>query len=186
MCRMMMTKSPFPRVRWNKEKNMQITRRNALILGSACVCCGPRTGIAWPGDSLNASNNLPAGGCYLLPEHASSQASNRSMFSAAAESYSTGDPGMDRQLGRALVRTAQFFVINPAFGFYEKKNAEASDEVSRNIPGTWGTVLFGMPMFREEMTVRDKSGMPVLSIIAHEFGHIAQYKRRLRERLLAG
>jgi hypothetical protein len=164
---------------------MLVSRRKALILGSACVCCGARSAASWPGDPPDA-RNLPSGGCYLLPEQAASRVSNRSMFSAVEESYSTGDRELDRKLGRALVRAAQFFEINPAFGFYHEMNAQASDEVSANIPRTWGTVLFGMPLFRQELTVHDKSGMTVLSIIAHEFGHIVQFKKRARQRILAG
>jgi hypothetical protein len=164
---------------------MQMTRRKALIFGSACVCCGARSASSWPGDQTD-NRNLPSGGCYLLPEQAASRANNRSMFSAMEESYSTGDQDLDRKLGRALARAAQFFAINPAFGFYHEMNAQASDEVSANIPRTWGTVLFGMPLFKQELTVHDRSGMTILSIIAHEFGHIVQFKKRARERMLVG
>lgn len=68
---------------------MLVSRRKALILGSACVCCGARSAASWPGDPPDA-RNLPSGGCYLLPEQAASRVSNRSMFSAVEESYSTG------------------------------------------------------------------------------------------------
>src|SRR5262249_4636037 len=37
-----------------------------------------------------------------------------------------------------------------------------------------------------EMEVHDTSGMTVLAIVAHEFGHIVQFRRQLRDRILTG
>lgn len=102
------------------------------------------------------------------------------LSSASISSNSTGVPEMDRALGRALVRIAKAFDVNPSFAFLDDEqapNAYASAETS--LPGTWGTVVFGRRLFREQMARYKDNGMSVLAIVAHEFGHIVQFSRNL-------
>jgi hypothetical protein len=92
----------------------------------------------------------------------------------------TGDPELDRALGRALARTASTFKVSPGFAFFRDENAPnayASDETL--VAGTRGTVLFGRRLFGEQFRRYSDKGMSVLAIVAHEFGHIAQYSRNL-------
>ena len=98
----------------------------------------------------------------------------------------SGDAETDRYLGRALGRIAGTFGVSPGFGFYDDSaglNALAVREtLLDNGPGT---VLMGMHLFGRLMArVRD-GGITVISVCAHEFGHIYQmkagYERRLRE-----
>ena len=55
-------------------------------------------------------------------------------------------------------------------------NAFATPE-NTNIPGTHGTVAFGWDLFRQEFYEYDNTGLTVMTIVAHEFGHILQMKR---------
>jgi hypothetical protein len=94
--------------------------------------------------------------------------------------FGTGDPNKDRALGRALVRISQMFEERPSFGFVddaEQPNAFATDEPGR-VPGTWGVVLLGTNLFRQLLDRFDDGGMAVTMVLAHEFGHIAQYHRK--------
>jgi hypothetical protein len=165
-----------------------LTRRSFIhtaVLG--CASCMQKKVYAadsYDDDDDDPQDDLPAGGCLLTANQSSKLLSaDDSLDSSAA--FATGDSNLDHQLGQALVRATQFFGITPAFGFYEKKNAQASPSVSSKFRGTWGTVLFGTPLFEDELKARDPSGMTIIAIVAHEFGHIIQFKRNLREQILA-
>ena len=55
-------------------------------------------------------------------------------------------------------------------------NAFATQE-NTDIPRTRGTVGFGWDLFRKEFYEHDNSGMSIMAILAHEFGHILQGNR---------
>jgi len=103
--------------------------------------------------------------------------------------HTTFDPAIDRDLDRALGVVADLFGVNPAFGFYDPAklqnpvgietngmNAFASPE-NTDILGTRGTVGFGWDLFHREFYQFDNSGLTMMAIIAHEFGHILQQDR---------
>ena len=76
------------------------------------------------------------------------------------------------------------FDETPGFGFYDDSagpNAIATTE--RHVRGTWGTVAFGRILFRELLSRFDDQGMAVMTTVAHEFGHIAQYRSGVMPRL---
>jgi hypothetical protein len=88
----------------------------------------------------------------------------------------SGDPTLDRYLGRALVRIATSFQVRPGFGFIDDsaaENAYATPET--RIDGTTGTVLMGTNLFHRVMASFDDAGVAVLAVCAHEFGHIYQF-----------
>ncbi len=103
--------------------------------------------------------------------------------------HTTGDRAIDRDLDRALGVVADLFGIYPAFGFYDPSNLQNPVGVERNgmnafaspentdIPGTKSTVGFGWDLFRNEFYQYDNSGVSVMAIIAHEFGHVVQFNR---------
>ena len=103
----------------------------------------------------------------------------------------SGDGKTDHWLGRALLRLAKTFDVNPGCGFYDDgtggvhpgENAFASRE--QKVAGTEGTVLFGQELFRHTMR-RNEDGIAVLAIFAHEFGHIAQFRSGVDRSLHAG
>ncbi|MBI1254612.1 MAG: hypothetical protein GC196_09755 [Hyphomonas sp.] len=90
----------------------------------------------------------------------------------------TGDPDFDRQFGRAIIRLAGFFGEQPAFGIVS--DADDHDNawaMPQTPPGAeFGTVGFGSTMLAK-LRDFDPSGMAIMAIVAHEFGHIAQYRR---------
>jgi hypothetical protein len=103
--------------------------------------------------------------------------------------HTTGAPSLDADLDRALALVADLFNVNPAFGFYDPTplqnpvgaerdgmNAFASPEHT-DIAGTRGTVGFGLALFSQEFHQHDNSGLTLMTIIAHEFGHILQHER---------
>jgi hypothetical protein len=91
---------------------------------------------------------------------------------------SSGDAQTDRLLGIALARLATTFKISPGFAFFDdadKKNAYALDQ---SILGEGqGTVLMGLHLFGLLMTPAQDAGEAVLSVLAHECGHIVQMQR---------
>jgi hypothetical protein len=111
------------------------------------------------------------------------------MVAANRYRHTTGDPSLDADLDRALALVADLFNVNPAFGFYDpaqlqnpvgeernSMNAFASPEHT-DIPGTRGTVGFGLALFSQEFHQHDNSGLTLMTVIAHEFGHILQHER---------
>ena len=85
----------------------------------------------------------------------------------------TGDPTLDRELGREIVTMSGLFQEQPGFGFVRDRGAFATQETI--VPGTWGTVGFGQVLFEELYSPRDR-GLTVLGVLAHEFGHISQMR----------
>lgn len=95
-------------------------------------------------------------------------------------SLGTGSKERDQMLGRALVRMSRAFGVRPTFGFYDDSgdpNAYASEEVENDVPGTWGKVRFGRQLHAELIQKYGDDRIAVLSILAHEFAHVAQYQR---------
>jgi hypothetical protein len=94
---------------------------------------------------------------------------------------SSGDTATDHFLGLALMRIARKFEVAPGFGFFDdgdKPNAFATD---RTLAGNGpGTVLMGKNFFRIIMTQTQDSGLALITMCAHEFGHIHQYSSSYR------
>lgn len=88
----------------------------------------------------------------------------------------SGDPTLDKYLGRALVRIATTFEVDPGFGFFDDSQAEnAYATPETRITGTVGTVLMGSNLFQRVMSSFNDAGVAVLAVCAHEFGHIYQF-----------
>lgn len=106
-------------------------------------------------------------------------------FSGEDMVMTTGNRDLDRSLGRALIKLTALFSQRPGVGFiddYGEPNALATSETL--IGGTWGTVLFGKELFGDLMN-RDSQGWGVLAVMAHEVGHIAQFRSGVVPRLQA-
>jgi hypothetical protein len=110
------------------------------------------------------------------------------MFARNRHWRTTGDRSLDRDLDRALSVTADMLGVNPAFGFYDPAYLQNPQGYERDpwgafatsegtdISGTWGTVAFSWNLFHAEFYERDPTGLTIMAIVAHEFGHIAQYR----------
>ncbi len=101
--------------------------------------------------------------------------------------WSSGDRDFDRALAESLLKLAACLDVSPGFAFYDDHdgiNAYASPAV--RMYGADGTVLFGLRLLKEIMARPENPEVAVVTICAHEFGHILQFKHRLMERVRNG
>jgi hypothetical protein len=181
---------------------MRYATRRGILIGAGCSICG---GATFQPTAVRSAIRV-FDGCSI------SSAGYKQFHSAANGLYSsteglisrnrhfrtTGDSSVDRDLDRALGVIADLFGVNPAFGFYDPQQFQGSEGVESNvmnafaspidtaIPGTRGTVAFGWDLFQSEYYGYDRTGMTIMAIAAHEFGHILQYKLGHQSRLLTG
>lgn len=87
----------------------------------------------------------------------------------------------DRSLGRNVLQPlSDYLGVRPGFGYYDEKelgempNAIATEEnLFRESES--GTVIFGLELLTGMMS-RQNGGSGVLTVCAHEFGHMRQFK----------
>ena len=99
-------------------------------------------------------------------------------------SRTTGDDILDSQLSAALIDISDVFGVMPGFVIIDEdgtSNAHAKPESL--IDNTHGTVLFSRALIFKELR---RGGIAVTGIMAHEFGHILQFRSRLYELLTNG
>ncbi len=146
-----------------------------------CLACG----LVQP---VRAQTVPGSGGCFL---NAPSQSHQLDAFRSRGIgrldfAETTGDPDFDRALGRAIIKLAGFFGEQPAFGIVNDEHHDNAWAMDQTPPGaTFGTVGFGSTML-EKLRKFDASGMAIMAIVAHEFGHIAQYRRNVMGELNGG
>jgi hypothetical protein len=178
------------------------TRRD--VLNACAVCAGLATGAA--AEPVLAAAPRLFQGCLLTSEgYRQYRSQSESVYSIADSLmarnrywHTTGDANIDHDLDRALQIAAEVLSVTPAFGFYDPTklqnptgvehygmNAFASPE-NTEIRGTKGTVGFGWELFHQEFYQYDNSGITVMAIVAHEFGHILQQDRGLIASLKGG
>ena len=150
----------------------------ALLGGSAALLAASRA---------HAVRFPDVRGCLIGASHLKTLQSSGVSFFQPGERLitTTGDHVLDRSLGRALVRLSELFSERPGFGFIDDSdapNAYATDRTQ--VEGTWGTVCFGQTLFRDLMNRYDDQGLAVMAVVAHEFGHIAQFRSGVDGRLL--
>lgn len=161
---------------------MNIDRRNFIkICFSILADCGC--------SGAGARNLHDIQGCILQTGDLELLGVNKSDFGTLDSKTlldTSGNPQLDRALGRALVRLSKQFEVNPSFAFYSEigsPNAYASAE--SQVPGTSGAVVFGKTLFRKLLANNDQ-GISVIAIAAHEFGHIIQYNKGIQGVLRGG
>jgi hypothetical protein len=180
--------------------DLSATRRDLLRTGCCLVC----SALAPKSITVAHAAARYFDGCFITPEGYREFLSQREemhpivdgLFERNRHFRTTGNASIDRDLDRALGVVADLFSVSPAFGFYDPAKFQGSDEPessnmnawatleNTDIPGTRGTVAFGWDLFRKEFYEYDNSGMTIMAIIAHEFGHILQgthgYLSRIR------
>jgi Zn-dependent protease with chaperone function len=125
------------------------------------------------------------GGCTLALNRGLPGTSNGIGVVGKDIDLGTGDRAKDKLLGRALARLAQTLGERPTFAFYEdgeRANAYASPGED-GVPSTWGKVRFGRRLFGDLTNKFGDDGIAILGVLAHEFAHIAQYRRRVMSAL---
>jgi hypothetical protein len=102
--------------------------------------------------------------------------------------FGSGDSAFDRALAYTLVSISQTFSVQPGFVFSEHipldpVNAFASPD--RALGQCDGSVVFGRPLYRRIMSGgQQHPELGIACVCAHEFGHIAQFKNSLYDRLV--
>jgi hypothetical protein len=72
-----------------------------------------------------------------------------------------------------FVSPRMFYLVDPS------PNAFATSEIA-NALGPDGTILLGQNLLAQQLT-QDSSGATVVAVMAHEFGHLVQFRNGLRE-----
>ena len=170
-------------------------RRDFLRNGACAVCA---SFVSWSSSTDSADAAPPYfDGCFITPAgYQKFRNQNDGIYSISdglmaknRHFRTTGDAALDRDLDRALGVAADIFSVNPAFGFYDPAKYRGSNEAeswhmnawasseNTDISGTRGTVAFGWDLFHREFFEFDNSGLTIMAIAAHEFGHILQGDR---------
>lgn len=99
----------------------------------------------------------------------------------------SGNASLDRALAISMARMSRLFSVLPGFCYINEPNgpnAFATDAVKVNNHD--GTVMFGLQLLSQILSQHPVPDAAILSVCAHEFGHIVQYKRDLIPRLKRG
>ncbi|MBV8753037.1 MAG: metalloprotease [Hyphomicrobiales bacterium] len=128
----------------------------------------------------------PYAGCSLTAKQAELLLGSEKVW-RSYQSFETGSG--DRQFDRALANTLLFlsdrFFVLPGFAFFNEPGSPNAFASGRQAMGrSDGDVLFGRKLFQKIMSSREHPEIAVVAICAHEFGHIAQYKYELYDRLV--
>jgi len=178
---------------------MQIDRRGLILslisgFSIACQFCG-QAAVAFPKRERRHSSDSDIGGASLTEGCASTE-DGVVFFGAAGDNSnrpgvfaSSGNPFWDHALGQEVNRSLKpIFGLNPDFCYFDDStggNAFATPE--RLIGNGQGTVALGMRLFNEligkflgssSISIGDHAAVAVL---AHEFGHVAQFNIGLPE-----
>jgi hypothetical protein len=133
------------------------------------------------GGGTGQTTRIQGVGCFLQGA-AAGGGSLASMLAAGMVFFPSRYPNVDafnQQEGLNLVGT---FQLSPRM-FYlmddSGPNAYATPEIA-NALGPDGTILFGQTLLAQQLT-KDPTGASVVAIMAHEFGHLAQFRQGFRE-----
>jgi hypothetical protein len=124
---------------------------------------------------------LQAVGCFL--QGASAAAGNLTTLASSGQIYfPSGNAVIDGFLQTEGLNLVGTFSLSPRMFLLvdnQSPNAYATPERA-NALGPDGTILFGHRMLSEQLQ-RDPSGATAVAIMAHEFGHLAQFRTGFRE-----
>jgi hypothetical protein len=162
-----------------------------LALGAALNGCTPPTGPSETGGGGTPRIESPrppsvqqiqnqAVGCFL--QGAGASGADLATLAAAGQIYfPSGNFRLDsfnQTEGMNLVNTylvspRMFYLVDPS------PNAFATPEIA-NAMGPDGTILLGQNLLAQQLT-QDPSGATVVAVMAHEFGHLVQFRNGLRQ-----
>jgi hypothetical protein len=146
-----------------------ITRRRLMIGGAASIA-------VYPGRSRCQASFE---GCLITIDQSKALlVSEQVWLPCRSVETGSGDRDFDRALAETLAFLSDRFFVLPGFAFISEPgspNAFASQ--TRRMGRSDGDVLFGRKLFRKIMSGREHPEIGVVSVCAHEFGHIAQQVR---------
>jgi hypothetical protein len=153
-----------------------ITRRRMLTGSMATVALHPECSRSQPSFE----------GCRITVDQGEALLGSEQLW----RSYNSVETGSgNRDFDRALAETLQvlsdrFFVL-PGFAFFnEPGSPNAFACATRKLGRSDGDILFGRKLFREIMSHPERPEIGIVAVCAHEFGHIAQYKYDVYNRLV--
>jgi hypothetical protein len=160
-----------------------ITRRN-VVLGGLLTILGGTMGC---GCALAADH----AGCVLAEDQAARFLARDVPGRGPDRNDRIIKTSSDREFDYALAQTlsglTDTFGVLPGFAYYDDHaDGNAYATTARRLGHADGTVLFGRRFLRSLLAQGADSEVAVAAICAHEFGHIAQFKYRLVDPLLAG
>jgi hypothetical protein len=159
-----------------------ITRRNVMFggllslagaaTGCGCALASEHTGCVLAGHQAAR---------FLARESLHAPARNERLFARSA------DREFDYALAQTLSGLTDTFGVLPGFAYYDDRAFEnAYATTARQLGKADGTVLFGRRFLNTLMSQPADSEVAVAAICAHEFGHIAQFKYNMIDKLVAG
>jgi len=153
-----------------------ITRRRLLIGGAASIAAYPEC----------SQSQASFEGCLLAIDQAEALLGSEQVWlSYSSVETGSGDRDFDRALAETLAFLSDRFFVLPGFAFFsESGSANAFASPTRKMGRSDGDVLFGRKLFRKIMSRREHPEIGIVSVCAHEFGHIAQSKYGVYNRLV--
>jgi len=167
---------------------MEVSRRS-LIFGACAGLCGTRYESAGRSQiptspELGGCGSLDKAARQALLQYAQSDKNNvvdNTIFNTS------GDTRLDQAFGLMLADISGRLDVRPGFGFYDDSGAPNAWALPNNIfPLTSGTVLFGKSLLAKGLGSGKNGDMFIMSVCAHEFGHVVQYSNGFHNRLRDG
>jgi hypothetical protein len=152
-----------------------ITRRRLLTGGIASIALSPER-----------SRCQSSSGCGIAFDDAEALLGSEQIWlSYSSVETGSGDRDFDRALAETLLFLSDRFFVLPGFAFFnEPGSPNAFASRARKLGRSDGSILFGRKLFRKIMSHRERPEIGIVSVCAHEFGHIAQYKYDVYDRLV--
>ena len=150
--------------------------RRTFLAGTCAFCATTRSGKA---EDMRF-------GCSLPPDEFDKRFSQDSALQSgnSISNFGSGDPTFDQALAVTLLNLSNTFSVLPGFVFSDKVRLNAFASRNTALGRSDGSVVFGRTLFREIMSRRENPEVGVVAVCAHEFGHILQYKKDLRSKLI--
>ena len=157
---------------------MVMDRRGVFQAGVASLCCGIQYAVAK--EDYN--------GCTLTSAEMEVREPNPappSYYQGQIAAHGSGNENFDRALAVSLKMISEALSVLPGFAFSEQVILNAFASPKTDLGRQDGSVVFGNSLYRQIMERREHPDVGIVAVCAHEFGHIAQFKNRIRERLAA-
>jgi hypothetical protein len=161
-----------------------INRRKFIKAGTCAICASAASAIAEPdyhGCTLSGTEIAQR----IEPQVTPRIYGLAEVPVSRGDLHGSGDPTFDRALSVTLLKLSETFLVLPGFAFSERIRLNAFASTNPALGRDDGSVVFGNPLYREIMTRREHPEVGIVAVCAHEFGHIAQFKRGINRILIS-
>ena len=161
------------------------------------IALGGLLSIGWVdlpcGCPAHAATEEPQYGCELVEDHAigiklkAMQQEPLTRGGGPPKFVESGDRDLDYAIAQTLSMLTDTWNVLPGFAWFEETgppNAFASP--ARWLSRADGSVIFGRNLLARLLNAREQPDVGIAAVVAHEYGHITQYKHNLKPALLAG